>query len=77
VSIEIIRLTMGGHQPVRVGRTVHKVPQGSRVAHVTDGDRALAYVLNAGRIHCLIEAGEVKIPERLEALVKARVFGIE
>jgi hypothetical protein len=73
VSGEVIRPTV----PVRVGKAIHEVARRSKVAHVNEGGEAMAYVLTAGRVHCFIEAGEVRIPERLEALVKTRVFGVE
>lgn len=77
MNLNAMQPSLGGHLPVVVGRKVYGVPRGSRVAHVRKGDKILAYVLNAGRVHCLVESGEVTMAPRLQALVKTKVFGLQ
>jgi hypothetical protein len=77
VTLQVVKLTLGGHQPVRVGKTTHHVPRGSRVAHVSGDGGALAYVYDGVTVHCLVEAGEIEMSERMQAHIRTKVFDVE
>ena len=77
MPLEVADSSLTGNQPVTVGKNVHLIPQGARVAHVKNGSRQLAYVLHDNRVHCLINSGEIEVPDELQRLVKAKVFGVK
>jgi len=76
MTLEVTDAALTGNQPVTVGKKVHLLPQRARVAHVKNGPRQLAYVLHESRVHCLINSGEIPVPDELQRLVKAKVFGV-
>lgn len=72
MRLRVLPPTIGGHLPVRVSGKTWGVPQGSKVAHADPG---LAYVLDVtGRLHALVAAGEVTIPEEVRDAIKRRYF---
>jgi hypothetical protein len=77
MKLEVVKLSLDGSLRVRVGKSTFEIPQGSRVAHVNRDGRALAYILNAGRVLCLVEAGEIAMSERMQAHIRTKVFNVE
>jgi hypothetical protein len=79
MTLTATRPTIGGHQPLVVGKARYGVPRGSKVAHVTRGSRRMVWVLDLDRrVHAFTETGEVgPIPEPLQALVRERIFKLQ
>jgi hypothetical protein len=77
MNLEVVKLSLGGSLRVKVGKSTFGIPQGSRVAHVNRDGRALAYVLNAGHVLCLVEAGEIPMSERMQSTIAAKVFNVK
>lgn len=73
--LKLTRPTFSGQLPVKVGRATHHALAGSLVAHVSQGGRQLVFILAPGRhLHCLVEGGEVEIPEGLREAVIRKHF---
>jgi hypothetical protein len=76
--MKIMKLTMGGPQIVAIKGRAFGVPGHALVHHVRDDQGgAMAYVYDGVTVHCLVEHGEVAIPQRLQELVKDRIFGVD
>ncbi|CAN5316924.1 hypothetical protein BH09ACT5_BH09ACT5_01230 [soil metagenome] len=78
MTLQAKKVTFGGTEEIRVGKTRFGIPRGSRFVHVKKGNRQLAYVLdlNGKEIHCLVPEGEVPIPPHLQRLLLTKIFGI-
>ncbi len=60
--------------PLRVGKSVYKLPSGSRVAHPHNAKK-LAYVIDwQGVVHCFVETGEVTLSQPLQQIIRRKFF---
>jgi len=65
--MKTIKPTIGGHLPVRIGKTVQMVPQGSRVLHVNAGGQRVAYILFGNHVYLFSEEGQIEMSEEQQA----------